>query len=69
MEKWYILQPIVIFKAKWYILWSFGTFYPVLVCCSETNPATLVYYIYLKGLGQVARLHKAVHLVTPKYTF
>jgi hypothetical protein len=82
MEKCYILQPIGIFKAKWYILWSFGIFYGHLVYFmviwyilsgfgilfrdKSCNPGLLY---YLKGLGQVARLHKAVHLVTPKYTF
>jgi hypothetical protein len=28
--------------AIWYILWSFGIFYPVLVYCTEKNLATLV---------------------------
>jgi hypothetical protein len=27
--------------AIWYILWSFGIFFPVLVFCTEKNPATL----------------------------
>jgi hypothetical protein len=29
------------FMTIWYILWSFGTFLPVLVCCSKKNLATL----------------------------
>jgi hypothetical protein len=32
---WYI------FVAIWYILWSFGVFIPILVCCTEKNLATL----------------------------
>jgi hypothetical protein len=28
--------------AIWYILWSFGIFFPVLVCCTEKNLAALV---------------------------
>jgi hypothetical protein len=28
--------------AIWYILWPFGIFSPVLVCCSKKNLATLV---------------------------
>jgi hypothetical protein len=28
--------------AIWYILCSFGIFFPVLVCCAEKNVATLV---------------------------
>jgi hypothetical protein len=27
--------------AIWYILWSFGTFFPVLVFCTKKNLATL----------------------------
>jgi hypothetical protein len=27
--------------AIWYILWSFGIFFPVLVCCTKKNLATL----------------------------
>jgi hypothetical protein len=30
-----------IFTAKGYILWSFGGHFPVLVCCTEENLATL----------------------------
>jgi hypothetical protein len=26
----------------WYILWLFGTFFPVLVCCTNKNLATLL---------------------------
>jgi hypothetical protein len=29
--------------AIWYILWSFGIFLPILVCCTKKNLATLVY--------------------------
>jgi hypothetical protein len=28
--------------AIWYILWSFGIFFPFLACCAEKNLATLV---------------------------
>jgi hypothetical protein len=35
----------IYFSANWYnfmyILWSFGAFFPVLVCCTEKNLATL----------------------------
>jgi hypothetical protein len=30
------------FMSIWYILWSFGLFFPVLVSCTEKNKATLV---------------------------
>jgi hypothetical protein len=29
------------FMAIWNILWSFGIFFPVLVCCTKKNLATL----------------------------
>jgi hypothetical protein len=45
---WYILQPfgilyshLVYFTAIRYILWLFGIFSPVLVCCSKKNLAAL----------------------------
>jgi hypothetical protein len=31
---------LVNFKSIWYILWSFGIFSPVLVCCIKKNLAT-----------------------------
>jgi hypothetical protein len=44
------LNLSILCKAKWYILhtaiwhksWSFGIFFPVLVCCTEKNLATLI---------------------------
>jgi hypothetical protein len=36
-----ILGPHGIFMAFWYIFWSFGKFFTVLVCCAEKNLATL----------------------------
>jgi hypothetical protein len=33
---------LVYFAAIWYILWSSGIFFPVLVCCSKKNLATLL---------------------------
>jgi hypothetical protein len=40
---------VVYFKAVWYICWPFGIFYigiwyifPVLVCCTKKNLATLI---------------------------
>jgi hypothetical protein len=32
---------IVYYMAIWYILWSFVTFFPVLVCCNKKNLAAL----------------------------
>jgi hypothetical protein len=32
----------VYFTAIWYILWLFGTFFPVLVCCTKKHLATLL---------------------------
>jgi hypothetical protein len=32
---------LVYFVAIWYILWSFGVFFPVLVYCTKKNLATL----------------------------
>jgi hypothetical protein len=32
---------LVYFMALWYILWSFGLFFPVLVYCNKRNLATL----------------------------
>jgi hypothetical protein len=29
--------------AIWYILWSFGSIFHVLVCCTKTNLATLLH--------------------------
>jgi hypothetical protein len=29
------------FMAIWYILWNFGVFFPVLVCCVKKNLAAL----------------------------
>jgi hypothetical protein len=28
----------------WYILWSFGIFFPVLVSCATKNLATLIFF-------------------------
>jgi hypothetical protein len=45
---YYIYVHLVYFMAIWYILWPFGIFYgylvffPVLVCCTKINQATLV---------------------------
>jgi hypothetical protein len=39
MYIWSILRPLDIFL---YILWQFGIFFPVLVCCTEKNLATLL---------------------------
>jgi hypothetical protein len=33
---------LVYFMAVWYSLWPFGTIFPVLVCCTMKNLATLV---------------------------
>jgi hypothetical protein len=30
------------YEAIWYILWRFGIFFSVLVCCTKNNLATLV---------------------------
>jgi hypothetical protein len=38
---WSILRPLEIFMAIWYILWSFGKFFPVLVFCWKKNLAAL----------------------------
>jgi hypothetical protein len=47
-KRWYSLWPSVIFHGHlgysmviWYILCSFGTFFPVLVSCTKKNLATL----------------------------
>jgi hypothetical protein len=34
---------LVYFAAIWYVLWSLGMFFPVLVCCNKENLATLTY--------------------------
>jgi hypothetical protein len=39
VEQWKILIDI---RAIWYIFWSFGLFFPVLVFCTKKNLATLV---------------------------
>jgi hypothetical protein len=46
---WYIfmtfcilLGHFVYFMTFWYIVWSLGIFFPVLVCCTKKNLATLV---------------------------
>jgi hypothetical protein len=45
----YILRPfglfndhLVYFVAIWYMLWLFGIFFRVLVCCTKKNLATLL---------------------------
>jgi hypothetical protein len=38
---WYFYGHFVYFLAEWYILGQFGTFFPILVCCTEKNLATL----------------------------
>jgi hypothetical protein len=47
MAIWYILGPtgkfyghLVHFMVIWYILWSFGIIFPVLLCCTTKNLAT-----------------------------
>jgi hypothetical protein len=37
-----IYGHLVYFVANWYILWSFGILFPVLVCCEKNYLATLV---------------------------
>jgi hypothetical protein len=37
-----IFIHLVYFKVTEYVLWSFGIFFPVLVCCTEKNLALLV---------------------------
>jgi hypothetical protein len=34
--------PLVYFVAIWYDLWLFGILFPVSVCCTKKNLATLV---------------------------
>jgi hypothetical protein len=34
-------SQFVFFITSWFILWSFGTIFPFLVCCTEKNLATL----------------------------
>jgi hypothetical protein len=38
---WYILRIFGIFIAIWHILWSFANFFPVLVCWTKKNLASL----------------------------
>jgi hypothetical protein len=43
-RRWYFYGHFVYFTSKWYILWPFGRFdglFPVLVCFTEKNLATL----------------------------
>jgi hypothetical protein len=37
---------LVYFTAIWYILWPFGIFFPVLVCCPKKNMASLAQRLY-----------------------
>jgi hypothetical protein len=37
----YFTAILVYFVAIWYSLWFFGLFFPVLVCCTRQNLATL----------------------------
>jgi hypothetical protein len=48
-KSWYILEPFGLFYGNWkyfmvvwYILWSLGIFFPVLVFCTKKNLATLI---------------------------
>jgi hypothetical protein len=41
MTIWSILQPLEIVYGHLEYLWSFGIFFPVLVCCTKKNLATL----------------------------
>jgi hypothetical protein len=58
---WYILCPfgkfschLTYFMAIWYIFPSFGTFLPVLVCCTDKNLATLPGAVtYLNGFSSL----------------
>jgi hypothetical protein len=38
---WSFYGHLVYFTAIWSILWLFGIFFPVLVCCTKKNLATL----------------------------
>jgi hypothetical protein len=40
---WIFYDHLVHFVFNWYILCSFGTFFPALVSCTQKNLATLVY--------------------------
>jgi hypothetical protein len=39
-----IFRPFVIFLAVWYVSWSFGAYFPVVVCFSKKNLATLLLF-------------------------
>jgi hypothetical protein len=34
------------FMAIWYILWSFGILFPILLCCTKKNLATLMSTVF-----------------------
>jgi hypothetical protein len=38
-----LVYAMVYLTAIWYILWPFGIFFPVLVCCAKKTLATLKY--------------------------
>jgi hypothetical protein len=77
---WYFLRPlclfygqIVYFMAIWYIMWSFGIFFPVWVYCTEKNLATLISMstcLYQKLRGTVSLISiKNIDLVGPMLDF
>jgi hypothetical protein len=77
---WYILWPLglfygplVYFVTIWYILLLFGTFFPVLVCCTNKNLATLaqtpvlLYEALLHNLTQCKRAHLLKLIIMARY--
>jgi hypothetical protein len=56
--------------SLWYILWSFGKFFPVLVCCAKKNLATLIStqrFLKLLKVENVCRILRQMLLTFSTY--
>jgi hypothetical protein len=62
---------LVSFKAIWYILWSFGIYFPVLVCCSKKNLTTLIFSLGIRRSVpvQVSRVYIQICRYTNTYMY
>jgi hypothetical protein len=71
----FFIVHFVYFTTKWYIFWPFGTFcghlafFPILVCCTEKNLATLILSHSGPAASSSSLFPTAVNLTTPSLNF
>jgi hypothetical protein len=69
---WFILRPFgkiytvaiwyLYIVPIWHILWLFGIFFPVLVCCTKKNLATLATVTIIEAMSSAEKAHMCIHV-------